>query len=119
MRSRCSFKAFAVATVMVSTSVAKPAFAQVWLEGSIDCGDWISARTATEAGYLEHYLLGLINGMAISSGIEFWHAGGVIVSREQAFLWIDRYCRDSPLSNPIAGAMALIEERTGKPWRGR
>jgi hypothetical protein len=109
--------AFAVLQAMVVGLAILPpaALAQqgITAEGITDCASWVTSRTAGRAEYLEHYLLGLLNGLALGSGIEFWRAGGVKVSREQAYLWMDNYCRNNPLSNPITGAFALMNERTG------
>jgi hypothetical protein len=77
-----------------------PAFAQgISVEGVVDCGSWIKARSSkvcigkacTGVGggqvmLLENYLQGTLNGMALGAGIEFWQAGGIRVSPEQAFL---------------------------------
>ncbi len=82
-------------------------------EGDVDCGTWVSARSGKTASNLEHYLQGLLNGMAIGSGIEFWTAGGVAITAEQAFLWTDNYCRSTPLSTITIGATVLFKERTG------
>ena len=83
------------------------------VEGALDCGQWSAARTKERAGYFEHYLLGLLNGMALGKRIEFWHAGGrSSPSREAVYLWMDKYCRENPLSHFITGAFELFAERT-------
>lgn len=117
MLSRC-IRALAVLAFVFSTSA--PAHAQgVVLEGRLDCGNWIEARTKRSADRLEHYLIGLLNGMALTSQIEFWQAGGSRVSRDQVFLWMDDYCRRTPLADPVTGAVALMNERTGNAWDQR
>src|SRR5262249_41007980 len=94
-------------------SLARPATAEsVWVEGLPDCGTWVQARTAAKARVLEAYLLGVLNGAAIGAQLEFWLAGGILVNREQVYLWMDNYCRNSPLSNIVEGAGALMNERT-------
>jgi hypothetical protein len=112
---RRSLSALAPAILAISVSLTK-SDAQVVIEGQLDCGMWVEARTEGRAPYLEHYLVGLLNGMAYGTNIEFWYAGGVLVSQEQVFLWMDNYCRREPLSHVITGATVLMNERTGNAW---
>ena len=90
--------------------------AQVYLGGKVDCGMWIDARSKRQALALEHYLLGLLNGMVMGSGIEFWRAKGIEVSREQVNLWMDFFCRSQPLKSIEQGAPMLYDERTDGAW---
>jgi hypothetical protein len=107
----------AIPYIVISISVASPGRAQgVTLEGMVDCGNWVAARTVQRATALEHYLLGLLNGTVMGSGIEFWWARDSRVSREQVFLWMDNYCQRTPLSDLIVGAQDLVNERTGNAW---
>src|SRR5262245_38533676 len=63
---------------------ANPVTAQsLWVEGLPDCGSWVQARTAGKASVLESHLLGMLNGAAIGTHLEFWLAGGIPVNREQ------------------------------------
>jgi hypothetical protein len=89
------------------------------VEGIVDCAMWIDARRSSRAEALQPYLLGLLNGMAVGSGIEFWRANGVRVSREQVYLWMDNFCQEHPLSTPFAGAVSLLNERTDGAWSRR
>src|SRR5262245_29304763 len=82
------------------------ASAQVNVVGEVDCGKWIKARTEKASIVLEGFIQGLLNGMALGSGIEFWDAGGVPISPHQVFLWMDNYCRTKPLSDAYDGAEA-------------
>jgi hypothetical protein len=85
----------------------------ITVEGWIDCGKWVEARKQERAVALEHYLIGLLNGLALGSYVDFWRAGGIKLSSEQAFLWMDNYCQREPLSDPVTGAIALMKEQTG------
>jgi hypothetical protein len=87
--------------------------------GSIDCGLWVKARKQGAALAFESYLVGLMNGLALGSSIEFWYAGGNSVSQDQIFLWMDNYCERLPLSNVIAGSFDLMNERTGNAFMSR
>ena len=94
-----------------------PACAQgIVIKGTIDCGQWISAREQSSAGYLEHYVLGVLNGLAIGRFTEFWRAGGQPApSRDAIYLWIDGYCRAHPLEDVFRAAGVLFNERSG--WK--
>lgn len=95
--------------------VAMPAAGQdqgIWASG-INCGDWAQQRAAG-ATYVEWYLVGLIDGLALGTHTEIWRAGGVKITGEQVFLWMDKYCRENPLSNVITGAFRLHEEQIRK-----
>ena len=115
MLRRC----LAALAVLVSILRSEPVLAQgIMLEGSIDCGLWMQARTESRAEALEHYLIGFLNGLALAARIDFWRAGPRL-SRQQIYLWMDNYCRSTPLSSPVQGAIALINERTGGAWDRR
>jgi hypothetical protein len=86
---------------------------QVWIEGSIDCGLWSTARKANSAQYLEHSLVGLVNGMVLASVIDIWGGtDGNKVSREQLYLWMDGWCQKNPLKKIMGGALDFADERT-------
>lgn len=98
--------------------VVQPSLAAgIAVEGDVDCGIWVKARTEGQSAILEGYVLGLMNGLALASQIEFWQATGVPVGREQVFLWMDNYCRANPLSRTAVGAVALMIEHTGDRFR--
>jgi hypothetical protein len=113
---RRSLTALAAAVLAISAPIATATQPFITIEGQVDCGQWIKGETEGLALALEHYLIGLLNGMVMGARIEFWHAGGVAVSREQVFLWMDNYCRREPFSDPVAGATVLMKERTGDAW---
>lgn len=85
----------------------------VIVEGGLDCGEWVEARTKSTSGHIEHYLLGLMNGLALGHGVEFWRADGTKISRKAVYLWMDGYCRQNPLSHVVTGAVSLYMERSG------
>ena len=90
---------------------------QVYVEGGgADCGQWIKARNAERAGNFEHFVLGFLNGMALTTDKEFWAPrGGPKVSREAVYLWMDNYCRTNPLNAIATGVVTLFRERAD--WR--
>jgi hypothetical protein len=89
-----------------------PALPQgIIVEGIPDCGLWVKARSTDRSAILEEWLVGFLNGIAVGTQTEFWHAGGIPINREQVYLWMDKYCREEPLSRVIEGAFRLHAER--------
>ena len=105
--------------IFVTTFLPPHSLAQdaAYLDGIIDCGEWVSARKAGRRALgFELYLLGMPNGMSFGgrSGVmtEFWRANGIAISRESVFLWMDNYCVANPLEQMNGGAIKLFRERT-------
>lgn len=82
------------------------------LLGTINCGQWLEAREQkqVQAAIYEHYLLGMINGMALASRVELWLQRGRELSSAQMYFWMDNYCRANPLKDVTAGAVSYAEE---------
>lgn len=78
--------------------------------GSIDCGKWLSARKSQTANYYEHYLLGLVDGLALGRWVDVWNGKGGRITSEQFYYWIDAYCEKNPLSMTITGAFNFADE---------
>jgi len=85
---------------------------RIWVETAEDCGEWVKARKLKRSSPHEARLVGLIDGMAIGRVIEIWKAQGNPMSKEQAYLWMDKYCQSNPLSLVVTGADVLADERT-------
>lgn len=99
---------FALALGMVcSTSAA----AQITVWGVTDCGLWLDARKHKRAVALEHYLVGLVSGLAFGSQTEIWNARGDAVTDKQLFYWMDGFCERNPLTNVLQGALEFKKER--------
>lgn len=101
------FLIFVFIMLMSSPSIAQG----IYIEGTMDCGEWVQSRERQRSIAYETYLVGLINGLALGRKVEFWNAKGIVMSREQAYLWMDNYCKSNPLSQPTAGVFQLFEER--------
>ena len=94
-----------------------PLFAQgVWLEGELDCGEWLTARKQDKAQFFEHYIVGVVNGLAAGRSREIWRAAGIKISREQLYFWMDSYCQKNPLSDVISGTVKFSDERTNEEF---
>lgn len=91
----------------------------IYVQGKLDCGMWIESRSSNTSAALEHYLVGLLNGLSLGSGVDFWKSRAGEISQDQAFLWMDKYCRDTPLSNPIKGAFSLMNLQTDYEFQQR
>lgn len=109
MRKHIRFAAVAATFLLLHSSEAS---AELLTTGNADCGKWINARKQNTANAYEWFLRGVLNGMALGSDKEFWEAGGVKISGDQADAWMDKWCRENPLSNVIDGAKSLFLSRT-------
>ena len=90
---------------------------RIWVETPEDCGDWVKARKLKRSSPHEAHLVGLLNGMAIGRMIEIWKAQGNPMSKEQVYLWMDKYCESNPLSRVVIGAEELANEKTNGEYR--
>jgi hypothetical protein len=85
---------------------------------SIDCGSWALGRKQNRSAYLERYVVGYLDGLAVASRTEFWKAGGKpSISIESAYLWVDKFCAEKPLAEVRDGLHRLFTERTGRRFR--
>lgn len=81
-----------------------PATAQSVIFGGSDCGQWFKNKEISST-----WLLGYLSGInaAISKGHDPLEK---LNSAEQAFLWMDNYCRNNPLQTVQIGANKLYKE---------
>ena len=101
--------------VMLSFGAAQAQEGEIWVKGSVNCALWASARAEKNAGQLEHYLLGFINGVAVSYLKEVWIYPNSI-EPEQVYYWMDVYCTNNPLQDVVDGTYELFDDRFGKGW---
>jgi hypothetical protein len=87
------------------------------VEASEDCGEWLKARKLKRSSPYEAHLVGLLSGMAIGRMIDIWKAHGNPMSKEQAYVWMDKYCQSNPLSKVVIGAEELANEKTNGEYR--
>jgi hypothetical protein len=84
----------------------------VILKGSRDCGEWIASRKPESRNlHPETWLVGFLSGIAIARNVEFWQNATPITS-DQAYLWIDKWCRENPLTHISEGAVELFYLRS-------
>ena len=84
------------------------------LMGGVDCGIWISARESKSLVSVESYVQGLVNGFSWGAKVSIWDQKPV--TREQFFLWMDKFCRENPLENVLIGSNKFADEMTGGLW---
>lgn len=79
--------------------------------GGADCGQWFSKKSRFNAKvWLSGYLSGLNSAVGKQSGDPL----GKLGSMEQAFLWVDNYCKANPLSTLAEAGNVLYIELQGK-----
>ena len=98
--------------LLVSCITSNAQESGVLTKGSVDCGQWLSARKVSSASTFETFLIGVVNGLAVGRRLDIWRAGGLQVSSEQLFYWMDAYCEKAPLSFVMEGAFVFADERT-------
>ena len=103
-----SLTAIACAMLLTSLSVAHAQGQPATTFGNRDCGRWFKEPAA------KTWLMGYLSGVSAMSPAHFGDPLGKLGSAEQAFLWIDNYCKTNPLSSIDRGAAALMFELKDK-----
>lgn len=69
------------------------------------CGLWLDARKAggRNAQFAETWLAGYASGFAVGRNKDYWRT----VDSASLLHAVDKYCRDNPLSGPVAGVQNL------------
>ena len=101
--------------VMLSFGAAQAQGVQIWVKGNSNCAQWASARQAKLSVALEHYVMGLISGIALGKARDVWLYPNKI-EPEQVYYFMDVYCANNPLQDVIDGTYALFDDRFGKGW---
>jgi hypothetical protein len=89
----------------------------IHVEGSVNCGLWLEARTAKTADNYESFVLGYVNGLAVGRLIDIWRFNRSNVSREQLYFWMDEYCRKNALKGVYDGSVDFANEMTNGEFR--
>lgn len=73
--------------------------------GAVDCGKWLAGKSDAYSWWLA----GFMSGMALK---EYRDGTDPLagVSAEQLDAWMDKYCRENPLSWVSAGGIKLLKE---------
>ena len=111
---RCSLL-FALAFLLCPARLTAEPFGDkpVHVRGVTDCGEWLTSRQRNTSVSLEHYVIGMLNGLTIGTDREFWNADGQTISWYAIYFWIDGYCRSHPTDLLTTAVVNFFKARTG------
>ena len=108
-----SLLVFAITTMSLSVTSSRVDAQGIKMGASYTCAGWAEARDTPLGEVIPGYwLAGLMNGLAIGSGKDFW----ANIEQNQLIFWMDRYCDNNPLGSAVMGAVDLMRERFGRDW---
>ena len=81
--------------------------------GAPDCGQWVKDSTTNRKAWLLGYMSGL-NVAHELSDLKQKDPLDKMRSAEQAFLWVDNYCRANPMSTVALAGWELFKELKNK-----
>lgn len=97
--------------LMLAITVSTPTWAQPAKHfGVPDCGEWIAANSTHQKAWLMGYLSGMNSIQTLFPGSGPKNPLGHISSANQAYLWMDNWCKANPLKNVAEGAFSLFAE---------
>jgi hypothetical protein len=89
-----------------------------WVRGDPGCAEWVkpenNARQLENRAWLIGFLSGVNMGLTMNSSETIGKRtteNGFVLTNEQIFLWMDKYCRTNPLSSAMYGAGELMQDR--------
>ena len=99
---------------LITLTVSSPVFAQISTKfDQLDCGQWVNATAAKKEqnkAWLRAWLLE--KNEALDAGTQTGQASsnylGQLNSAEQAYLYVDNYCRTNPLSMVLEAGVHLM-----------
>lgn len=104
---RALFMAIAAVCALATLADAEPVhvFAP---DAAMSCGKWLDVRKQSnqKSWQAEAWMTGYLSGVAVGSRRDFWQ----ITDEASLLHWIDKYCRESPMSSPTAGVKTLSDE---------
>lgn len=102
---------------MLAITVNTPTWSQTTTQfGVPDCGKWVAERTASQKAWLLGFLSGL-NTLHDAAGNNPKDPLDGVSSANQAYLWMDNWCKANPLKDVADGGGQLFLElmRKKKP----
>ena len=102
--------------VMAFLLVSETALAQTTI-GVSDCGQWINQQNVARKAWLLGFLTGLDvmwTRWSMNTMKTIVHPLDKLNSAEQAYVWMDNYCRANPLENVGNGGVLLFIELQDK-----
>ena len=84
--------------------------------GVPDCGQWTSKTRPGSNIWLSGYLNGLnkMFNITANKSTQGYDPLGALSSMDQAFVWMDNWCKANPLSGVDEGALILFAELVSK-----
>lgn len=82
--------------------------------GDYDCGQWFTAARRPPA---QAWLMGYLSGMNEANAGTAKEVLHKLNSADQAFLWVDNYCKANPLQSVSDAAKALYKELSKAPQK--
>jgi hypothetical protein len=73
--------------------------------GAYDCGQWFSQNNSARI-----WLLGYLSGLAAADSVSKIDVLDRLNSADQAYVWMDNYCKANPLKKINNGAISLYLE---------
>jgi hypothetical protein len=89
---------------------AQSSFSQT-IFGAPDCGQWLAEKSTYRKAWLSGYLSGLNSAHYITYDRD---PLDLLSSMDQAFAWMDNYCRKNPLEKVSIGGFILFVELVKK-----
>lgn len=106
--------ALAIIIMSLSVTSSKVDAQTVTMGAYYTCAGWADAKGEPMKDLIrEYWLVGMMNGLALASGKDFW----ANIEQNQLIFWMDRYCDNNPLSSVVIGVGDLMVERFGRGWR--
>ena len=89
---------------------------EFYINGITDCGTWYEGRSKGGASNLEAFVQGYVNGAVMATGVEIWHAKGVVTSPQALYLFVDNYCKSNPLESIVSASWDFINKKTNNAF---
>ena len=102
-------------TLMLALALGSSSAMSQTIFGTYDCGHWFSTNQPINRDakvWLMGYLSGM-NAMAVKAPAKP-DPLGKLTSADQAFLWMDNYCKANPLKPLTTGGLTLFIEVENK-----
>ena len=100
----------AVLCVVACVAYAEAQEAHIFaLDSTISCGKWLDAskQKGRAADNSENWILAYASGFAIGRRNNYWRD----VDSASILHWVDKYCRENPLSSPTHGIGCYWQSR--------
>lgn len=101
-----------LACVTIAMAMSSHADDTIWIAGigNSSCGSWVELRASNQADQqAAQWIFGFVSGHNIYSGAAQIRAPDA----PSSLAFIDKYCRDNPLSTAVVGGIELVKALGG------